>query len=817
MDILAPELRHALRRLGRRPGFAAVAVATFALGIGGATAIFSVADAVILRPLPFPQPERLVAAWQRNVRSDQPVVALSYKAYVEWRDRNQVFSALAGMGEGNGQWTLTGMGEPARITGRVVTGNFFSVMGVPPALGRPLAPEDDRVGAAPAVVLGHGLWRGRFGGDASIVGRRIVLNQQLSTVVGVMPAGFAYPPGADLWAPLVPGAGPETIESGGIQWMIAVGRLRDGVPIDRGRTEMTAVTVGYWRGVWEQVPANIKDVIDPEAHAAVLTPLADAIHGPTRPALLALLAGVLLVLLIACANVAGLLLVHAAERSQEMAVRLALGATVGRLARSLFADGLLLALLGGGAGLLAASLAIPLLVQLSPSDVPRLQEAALDARVFAFAVGATLMSALLSSLAPALFVQSAALEAVLRAGARTVAAARSRFRSTLVVSQVAVAVVLLVGAGLLGRTFLELRRAPLGYEPEHLLTVGAPWAAGPDAPRWRVFYQELLRRVQAVPGVDSAAAVSVRPLSGPTGWDFPFTVEGQTDAEAQRNPHVNLEAVSADYFRTTGIAVKTGRVFTEADAEGRPGVVVVGESLARYAWPGQDPIGKRLKVPQWKSPYHDVWLAVVGVVADARYRDIRSARLDLYMSHLQADHRPGSVMVRTRGEPARVAAGVREAVWSMDRDGAPPEVVTMAGVVFEAFALPRFATGVSGAFAAVAVGLAALGLYGLIAYSVASRTREIGVRVALGALPGNVAALVLREGLGLALAGIGLGLAVAWAATHALERLLYGVPARDAATFAVVAAVLLAVAVLACGLPVRRALAVDPAVALRHD
>ena len=819
MESVASELLCAMRRLRRQPGFAAIAVGTLALGIGGATAIFCVADAVILRPLPFPEPERLVLAWQRNLKNDQPLVAISYKGYAHWRDQNRVFDALAAMGEGNQGWTLTGHGVPVSIVGRLVTGNFFPVMGVPPILGRTLAPDDDRIGAAPVVVLSHTLWRERFGQDAAIVGRSIVLDKRAHTVVGVMPRGFTYPHGALLWAPLVPGAGAETVDSGGIQWMIALGRLSKGVSIDQASAEMTGTTVNYWRGVLEQLPHDLKGIIHPEANAAVLTPLADEIHGPTRPALLTLLGAVVLVLLIACANVAGLLLIRTTERSRELAVRMALGASPGRLARSLFAESFLLAMLGGGAGLLAARLAMPLLVRLSPQDVPGLQEAALDARVFAFALSASLASALLSGLAPMLVVHQGSLETMLRAGSRSVAAGRSRFRSALVVSQVAVALVLLVGAALLGRTFLELRRVPLGYQPEHLLAVGvwAPADAYPDASRWRVFYQELLRRVQAVPRVDAAATVSVRPLSGPTGWDFPFTIEGQTAAEAQRNPSVNLEGVSADYFRTMGMVVKRGRVFTEADVEGRPGVVVVGESLARYCWPGQDPIGKRLKVPQWKSPYHDAWLDVVGVVADARYRDIRSTRLDFYMSYLQGDHRMGGLMVRTRGEPTAVAAAVRAAVWSMDRNQAPPEVIRMTSAVSEALAMSSFATRVFGAFAIVAVGLAALGLYGLIAYSVASRTREIGVRVTLGALRRNVASLVLREGLGLALTGIALGLAIAWAGTRYLESLLYGVQPTDAPTFVAVAAVLLAVAVLACGLPLRRALAVDPVVALRHD
>jgi putative ABC transport system permease protein len=418
-----------------------------------------------------------------------------------------------------------------------------------------------------------------------------------------------------------------------------------------------------------------------------------------------------------------------------------------------------------------------------------------------------------------LLVRKASLEVVLRQGGRGVASSRGRFRSALVVSQVALALVLLAGAGLLARSFLALQRAPLGFRPERLLSTGA-WAPEdryPEAPQWRAFYQEVLRRVRSLPGVESAAVVSVRPLSGPTGWDFPFTLEGQSEPEARHNPLVNLQAVSADYFRTMGIAVKRGRAFAETDAAGQPGVVVVSESLARRCWPGQDPLGRRLKVPQSNSPYHQAWLSVVGVVADARYRELQAARLDLYLSHLQADHRTGGLMIRTRGEPAALAGAVREAVWSLDRDKAPPDVVTMSSVVAEAQAGPRFATRVFGAFALVALLLTAVGLHGLLAYSVTSRTREIGLRVALGALPADVGRLVLRQGLGLTLTGIALGLAIALYATRLLERLLYGVEATDGLTFLAVAAVLLAVAGLACGLPLRRALAVDPSVALRHE
>jgi putative ABC transport system permease protein len=461
---------------------------------------------------------------------------------------------------------------------------------------------------------------------------------------------------------------------------------------------------------------------------------------------------------------------------------------------------------------------VPLLVALSPEDVPRLQDATVDGRVFAFALVACLAAAVLSGLGPMVVALESSLEATFREASRSVATSHRRLRATLVISEVAIALVLLVGAGLLGRSFVELRRVPLGFQPEHLLSVSA-WAPDdryPDRRSWPRFYEEVLRRVQALPGVESAAAVSVRPLSGPTGWDFPFAVEGQSEEDARSNPMANLQAVSVDYFRAMGIAVKSGRVFTEADTDGQPGVVVVGESLARHYWPREDPIGKRLKMPQRDSPYHDVWLTVVGVVGDVRYRELQANRPDVYLSYLQADHRPSCVLVRTRQEPAALAGAVRAAVLSMDRE-TDPATITMTSVVSEALALPRFAARVFGAFGFVALLLASLGLYGLLAYSVAWRTREIGVRVALGALPKDVGYLVLREGLGVTLVGVALGLMVALAATHFLQSMLFGVKAVDGVTFAAVAGLLLGVSALACGLPLRRALVVDPVVALRHE
>ena len=807
MERLAQDLRQAARRLARRPAFTAIAILTLGLGLGGATALFSVADAVILRPLPFAESDRLVLFWQNDRTRAQPFVEMSYPAFRDYREQNQVFAELAGMPSTNQGLLLTGRGEPTSLEGRWVTGNFFSALGVSPLLGRALEPADDVAGAPRVVVLGHGLWRDLFSAAPEIVGQSLTLDDQPYTVVGIAPPGFEYPKGARFWTPLVPSAG-QIVENRGVWWMSGLARLRPGVSLEQARTEMTALAERYNR-----------DQHSLDGFAAVLTPLADAIFGPTRPALLALLGAVGLVLLIACANVAALLLVDLTERRGELAVREALGASVGALLRGIVAECVLLGLVAGAVGVVLAYAATPLLVSLAPPDVPRLRDVEVSGRTLAFSLGATLATTVLCGLAPLLLARRGSLLPSLRSSSRGIASVRNPLRTTLVVAEVALALVLLVGAGLLLRSFAELRRAPLGYDSAGVLSVGVglPQHRYPDPPRWRAFHQQLLERVSALPGVTSAATVTLRPLWGTVGMDWPFTVEGQSPKDAERNPLLNFETVSPDYFRTMGIVVKRGRVFTTADAEGQPGVVVVSESVARRAWPGEDPVGKRLKIPLPPTPYHDTWLTVVGVVADARYREIQASRFDLYMSFLQSDHGPNHLVVRSSTDPAALVPAIREVVRGLDSDQPVTEAATMTQIVSEALGGPRFAARVFGAFAVVALLLAALGLYGLLAYAVSRRTREIGVRMAVGASPGNVRRLVLREGLGLTVAGIVLGLFAAAAGARLLGTLLYEVRPSDPVTFAAVPILLLGVAGLACLLPARRATRVDPIVALRTD
>jgi putative ABC transport system permease protein len=807
MGSFRQELADGLRRLGRRPGFTLVATITLALGIGGATAIFSVAQAVVLRPLPYADPDRLVLLWQSDRERGQPFVEMSYPTFRDWRRSNSVFEDLAGLPSTNQTWTLSGRGEPVKLVGRLVSWSFFSVLGVQPALGRGLRPEDDRSGAARVVVLGHALWRDRFSGDPRVVGSSIVLDQQPFTVVGVMPESFAYPSGAELWTPLVPGVG-SVADRPEVWWMSGLGRLKPGVSLDRARREMATLVASY----------NVERY-QTTGMTAVLTPFSEAVLGPTRPVLLALLCGVGVVLLVACANVAALRVVQVEERAPEVALRMALGASHARLGLGLVAESLLLGLLGGGLGVLSALAGIPLLVSLSPRDVPRLGEAALNAPVAVFAVGLTLLTAAATALVPILAVRYRSLHEALQGGSRRVSQRGSRLRAALVVGQVALALVLLAGGGLLVRSFFALRDVPLGFEPSHLLAVeaGPPEKRYPEPARQRLFVDELLARVRTLPGVESDAAVTLHPLWGTVGLDWPFTVEGQSAKDAERNPLANFETVTPGYFRTMGIPLKRGRAFDEHDREGQPGVAIVSETLGRRYWPGQDAVGKRIRIPVPRTEYDQAWLTVVGVVGDVRYRELTATRLDLYMPYHQSNVRPRHVVVRTSGRADGVPAAILRVLRELDPELPAPEVVAMSDVVSRALGGPRFAARVISAFAVVGLLLAALGLYGLVAYLVGRRTREIGVRVTLGARPLDVARLVLGEGLRPAVTGVLLGLAAAIVATRLLTSLLFGVGPGDALTLASASALLVAVAILAAALPLRRALRVQPAVTLREQ
>jgi putative ABC transport system permease protein len=803
------DLRQALRSLLRRPLLFAVGAAALALGIGASTAVFSVVDAVLLRPLPFTDAERLVMYWHSIPEASAPFVEISYPHFKVVREHSRSFSAVAAMPAVNSGLILGGP-EPVRVDGRIVTGNFFDVLGARAALGRTFTDADDRVGVPRVVVLSHGLWQRHFGGDPALVGRTIELDRTVMTVVGIMPREFAYPRGAELWTPLVPVV-PDIVDKANVGWAVLIARLAPGASLSQARVEVdTLVAAEVSKHAPTSPPVKV-----------VLTPLAHEWFGPARSALLVLLLAVLLVLVLACANVAALLLARAAARQREIAVRLALGASRGRLVWQLLAEASLIAVAGGVAGTVLAVWGLDALLALVPAEIPRLQDAGIDGRVLSFALALTAASALGAGLVPALLASRTSLMDVLAEGARAAGPAtrQVRARGVLVGAEAAIALVLLAGAGLLTHTFQNLRHVDLGFDPRNVLTleIERPRGKYDKVEQRRELYRTLLARIDALRAVEASAAVLQRPLWGHVGLDWRYQLEGQSDAEAERNPSLNLQIVTPGFFHTMRMPLRRGRTFTDADTAGVAPVVVISEALARRCWPGQDPIGKRLKVPMPTPPYAPTWMSVVGLVGEARYRELQTARLDFYMSYLQSDEGLQHLVIRTAGDPMALAPAVREAVRSVDRELILTDVTSMAALVNVALGGARFAMQLLAGFALVALLMAALGIYGVVAVVVGRRTREVGVRMALGARAQDVLALVLRQGMAPVLAGLGVGVVASLALGRLSAGLLFGVSPHDPATLAAAVAVLTGAALLACALPARRAARIDPAQALRDE
>lgn len=808
MGDLLRDLRHAARVMTQSPGFSLAAILTLALGIGAATAIFSMVDAVLLRPLPFTEQDRLVTVWGEVRARNQAHVEVSLQDYEGWKEGSRVFSDLALLAATDSDLALTGGDQPLHVRGRLVSANFFDVLGVRPALGRGFRPEEDRPESQKVVVVSHGFWQRQLEGDAGGLGKTVSLDGEPHLVVGVMAPGFRFPKDVDLWVPAGPlGSVPELKR---LRVFEAIGRLKPGVSLEQAQTDMTALSVRL-----EEVHPQTN-----QGYRASLQPLVDEILGDTGPALMLLLAAVALVLLIACANVAGLLLARAAARQKETAVRIALGAGRPRLVRQLLTESVLLAGLAAAVGLLLAWLGLRLVTAVGPADIPRLDEVGIDGRVLAFTLLVSLVTAVLFGLAPALQAARPDLTSSLKEGGKSSASLGSRrLRSLLVVAEVALALVLLVGAGLVIRSFLHLQRTDLGFQPESLLTMRITLYGEkrPEPHQWAAFYRDVAQRVEALPEVERASVVLLRPLSGPIGWDYDFQVEGQTPDEQKTNPTSNHERVSPGYFRTLGIPLVAGRDFTWSDGAETPKVAIVNQSMARRFWPGQDPLGKRLRFgrPGSEGP----WLTVVGIAGDVRYRELQSIKPDIYVPFLQDPHWAMDLVVRTGSDPLAAASAVTAAVQEVDRDQPVSGITTMERALSDTVARPRLRSFILGVFAALALLLAAVGLYGIIAQSVAQRRQEIGIRIALGAGRPEVLRLVLRQGLGLTLAGLAAGLALAAAvgATGWLSTLLYGVEAMDLVTFAAVPFVLLAVAVAASLLPALRATRVDPLTVLRAE
>jgi putative ABC transport system permease protein len=806
MGTFLQDLRFALRQLRQSPGFTAVAVATLAVGIGANAAIFSVADAALLSPLPYAAPDRLVQLGDGN--ADGNVGNVGFATFQDLRDRNRSFASLAAIR----MWlpTLTEGDEAERLSTMRVSANFFDMLGARPALGRGFVKDEDRPDTWRVVILSHGLWARRFGSDPAVIGRRIRMNDLDFQVVGVMAASFEellsahfYQP-AELWAPLGYDASlPNACRS--CQHLKAIGRLREGVTPRAAREDLDRVRAELVLEHPSEYPPGTMAVV----------PLSEVLSGSFRPALSILGGAVGLVLLIACANVSSLLLGRSLRRRHEMSVRAALGASRGRLVRQLLVESLVLGAIGGALGVGLASAAVESLARMAPVTLPRADRIAVDLRVLVFAALASAGAAILFGIAPALRAATAGLAGAAGSASRTTAGpAASRLRAVMVAGELALALVLLCAAGLALQSLGQLLRVPLGFHPDGVLTLqlslgGNTYA---EAPAVVAFEDRLLERVRALPGVSAAALAGQIPLGG-NGDRWGFHIEGRNAANPENDPSVERYSVTPDYFAVMGIPIQRGRGIAPTDDAGAVPVVVVSASTARALWPGQNPLGSRVRVGGASGP----WRTIVGVAGDVRHASLAEVPgLQMYMPQAQVED--GYLVLTVRGaDPASLAGPLRRAVHEVDPAVPIYGVATMGELVERAAAEQRFFLRLLGAFAGFALALSALGLYGVVAYAVAERRKEIGIRVALGAGKREILRLVLAAGAATVGLGLAAGLAAALLALRLMRSLLFGVSASDPATLAVATLALATAALAAHWVPVRRALRIDPASSLRAE
>jgi putative ABC transport system permease protein len=801
----AGDVRFGLRMLRRAPAFSAVAVLTMAIGIGADTAIFSVVNAVLLRPLPFREPERVVLVWMKGAAAaGGDRVPLSVADFLDWRARSRGFERVAFFSPDEFNYTNTG--TPERVRGADASADFFAVLGEQPELGRTFLPEEEKPGAPRVVVVSHPFWQRRLGSDPGAVGREITLDGCPYTVVGVMPERFGFPrEDTELWAAYQV----EPPSRRGPYWLQGLARMREGVTLEQARAEMNSI------------PDPERPNDPPRGERFTVLSVNDYLVGDVRPALLILLGAVALVLLIAVANVANLMLARAASREGEMSIRIALGAGRGRIFRQLLTESLLLAAVGGVLGLLLAYWGVKLLLSFDPGRIHRLQEATLDVRVFVWAAALTLLSGVFFGVLPALQASKSGLSGALKGGGRGTSESRDRhrLRSALVVAEMALALMLLVCAGLLVRSFISLRRVDSGVNPSRVVTmqVSLPPGKYRELAQRKNLYQQMLERVKGVPGVEAAALTLSLPPDMQSVSDN-FSVEGRPPRRDSELPVGDMILITPDYFRTLGITVLRGHTFSESDREGPPSVCVINETLAREFFPGEDPVGKHLKQGGVDRPIND-WMEIVGVVGDVKYGGLHAkVQPAYYLPFAQAPWGDMSLVIRSAvGDPAALVPAIREEVWSLDRDLPVARVKTMDDLLSGSVAQPRFRTLLLSVFSAMALLLASVGIYGVMSYTVARRTQEIGVRLALGAQLGDILRLVVGQGMRLVLLGILLGLAGAFALARVMSGLLYGVTATDPLTFAGVSLLLSAVALVACLVPARRATKVDPQVAIRYE
>ncbi len=815
MDTLIQDIRYGIRMLLKGRAVTVIAMLALTLGIGANTAIFSVINGVLLKPLPYAQPERLARIYEKSPQFDQ--MSVSYPNFLDWQEQSQSFEQMA-IYRHQG-FNLTGPQGPERTQGRLISANLFSLLGVKMAVGRSLLPEEDRLGGRPAVVISYALWQRRFGGDPNLVGKPIILNGKAHEIVGILPASFHFYSQSDLFVPI--GSQDDAVLRArdthpGLR---AIGRLRPGATLAQASAEMDAIAEGLAR----QYPKSNT------GYGVAIASMHEDMVGSIRPALFVLVGAVGFVLLIACANVANLLLARAASRQKEIAIRTALGASRMRVIRQLLTESIMLAMAGGGLGLLLALWGTDALIAAIPDTLPRAEDIRIDNRALAFTFAVSLLTGVIFGLVPALAASKPDLNESLKEGGRTSASGRQSARNLLVVSEIALALVLLIGAGLMIRSIFELRGVPAGLNPQNVLTMETPLSLNTynEPAKIRAFYQQLLERIGSSPGIESAAITADMPLTG-SDSEAPFWVGSGARPAPDDLQWALFNPTSAHYAEAMGIPLLKGRFISEQDTQNSPAVVVIDENLARGLFPGDDPIGKRLTI-QSIGPIPDIPCEIIGVVGHVKHFGLDSDSQqkiqyqfyfplmqtpDVFLSLLVEDT---VVVARTKTDPASLADEVKNQVLAIDKDQPVNNVRTMEEVISASISQQRFSMLLLGIFALAALLLATVGIYGVMSYTVTQRTHEIGIRMALGAKPGDVLKLVIRQGMTLTIIGVAMGIGAAFALTRLMESLLFGVSATDPATFAAVSLALAAVALAACAAPARRATKVDPMVALRYE
>jgi putative ABC transport system permease protein len=804
---LGQDIRYGLRILARNPAFTAIAVIALALGIGANTAIFSVVNAILLKPLPYKNPDQLVMIWEEATHLGFPKDTPPPANFLDWRQQSTVFAGMAATSYRS--FNLTGAGEPERLDGRRVSANLFDLLGVKPIIGRTFVPEEDKPGTK-VVLLNESLWQRRFGGDPSVIGRALSLNGEPYTVVGVLPQTVRLPASAkwrdQVWVPIAFSS--EEASNRGAHYLEVIARMKPGITLAKAQAEMETVAA---RLAQQYPDVNAR-------RGAVVRPLHEEIVGNMKSALLILLGAVAFVLLIACANVANLLLARAAVRQKEIALRLALGADRARLIEQLVVESVLLSLFGGAVGLGLAYYGLDVLKQFIPNDVAQADTIAIDGKVLLFTLAVAVITGIIFGLAPATQASHFNLNETLKEGGRDSAAGvrGKRLRSSLVIAEVATSFILLIGAGLLINSFFHLRNLDPGFRADHLLALNVDLAEVryPDTQRRAAFFDEVKRRMQTLPGVQSVAVAANLPFTY-NGDSTNIAVQGIPDPPIDEWPDVIYRTVGPGYFSTMGIPFVRGRDFNDQDTLDRTRVVVISEKTAKHYWPNEEAIGKHLKPGSTVSD--TPWFTVIGVVKDVRQNDfIAAPKMQMYFSYRQMkDLLANALVVRTSVDPLSLATSARNTIWAVDKDQPVANIDSMEHIVAGAVSRQRFSTLLLTIFAGLALLLAAVGIYGVMSYSVAQQTREIGVRIALGAGRGDVLKMTVKQALKLVGVGLVCGLVVAFVLTRVMASLLFGISATDPATFLSIALIQLAVALLASYIPALRATQVDPVIALR--